>query len=271
MARLVDAKEVAIGTGPEGPFAYRRSSLIIRHGRNTAARDRAFEVLSRLVEVEREESDELLRVEATDGRDLSPNIAPLAAVGVDVQHDHLFFATCSCCPPHPSVAWGPCGPLAGNPLWATGLAGNPLWATGLAGNPLWATGLAGNPLWATGLAGNPLWATVAGTFAGAGGRGYQSDAGTTAAPVVGPELQRLVARVGAAPTRSPSCYGSSCSTVVSLTPTSDRSPHGWGLPPWDRTPWRGEGSPPTRTGTLPTMTATSGSTALTGTGPSSPG
>ena len=118
--------------------------------------------------------------------------------------------TCSCCPPHPSVAWGPCGPLAGNPLWATGLAGNPLWATGLAGNPLWATGLAGNPLWATGLAGNPLWATglagnplwatVAGTFAGAGGRGYRSDAGTTAAPVVGPELQRLVARAGAAPT-----------------------------------------------------------------------
>ena len=82
-----------------------------------------------------------------------------------------------------------------------GSGGNPLWATGLAGNPLWATGLAGNPLWATGLAGNPLWATVAGTFAGAGGRGYQSDAGTTAAPVVGPELQRLVARVGAAPTK----------------------------------------------------------------------
>ena len=201
ISRLVDASEVAIGTGPEGPFAYRRSSLIIRHGGNMAARDRAVEVLSRLVEVEPEDSGELLRVEATDGRDLSPNIAPLASAGVDVQHNHLFFATCSCCPPHPSVAWGPCGPLAGNPLWATGLAGNPLWATGLAGNPLWATGLAGNPLWATGLAGNPLWATVAGTFAGAGGRGYRSDAGTTAAPVVGPELQRLVARVGAAPTK----------------------------------------------------------------------
>ena len=50
MARLVDADEVAIGTGPEGPFAYRRSSLIIRHGGNTAARDRAFEVLSRVVD-----------------------------------------------------------------------------------------------------------------------------------------------------------------------------------------------------------------------------
>ena len=224
-----------------------------------------------MVDVESDDRDELLRVEATDGRDLSPNIAPLAAAGVDVQHDHLFFATCSCCPPHPSVAWGPCGPLAGNPLWATGLAGNPLWATGLAGNPLWATGLAGNPLWATGLAGNPLWATVAGTFAGAGGRGYRSDAGTTAAPVVGPELQRLVARAGAAPTT----LAFPLRVVVldsGLADPSERPLSTWlGLPPWDRTPWWGEGRPPTRTGTPPTMTATIGSTALTGTGPSSPG
>ena len=50
MERFVDADEVAIGTGPEGPFAYRRSSLIIRHGGNTAVRARAFEVLSGVVD-----------------------------------------------------------------------------------------------------------------------------------------------------------------------------------------------------------------------------
>ena len=193
-------------------------------------------------------------MEATDGRDLSPNIAPLPPSASTSSTTTSSSPTARAarrtrvsrgvragrCPGTRSgrqvwlgIRCGPTG-LAGNPLSATGLAGNPLWATGLAGNPLWATGLAGNPFWATGLAGNPLWATVAGTFAGAGGRGYRSNAGTTAAPVVGPELQRLVARPGAAPTT----LAFSLRVVVLdsglADPASGRCPHGWAKPSWDR-------------------------------------
>jgi len=134
-------ERVRLGTDGAGhPFAYRPHEVL------AVGDDRALEVARRLSPDVRIEGELGPFVRLVGVRDPIAVVHELRLHGITAQPNHVLFAHCDCCPPHPSA---PCGGTTASPVYASPVYASPVYASPVYASPVYASPVYASPVYAS--------------------------------------------------------------------------------------------------------------------------